>query len=169
MTFALKRPKKTKLHLLIRNRKKLNRTCLIFSANVFIYEGLFLNRSQMVAQSATAPKESKKENKNVNLPSEVSDAISESGGLDHLLGAIKPGEIKAKAELHRILSDTTRLTILQAIKQCDMCPCVLKVLMKISDSRLSYHLTVLEEAGLLRSYKQKNWKIYSITDRGRSI
>jgi len=119
----------------------------------------------MVTQSATAPKK----DKNVNLPSEVSDAISESGGLDHLLNAIKPDEIKAKAELHRILSDTTRLTILQAIKQCDMCPCVFKVLMKISDSRLSYHLTVLEKAGLIRSYKKKNWKIYSITEKGQSI
>jgi ArsR family transcriptional regulator len=103
------------------------------------------------------------------LPDEVSEAISEVGGLDLLLSAIKPDEIKAQVNLHRILSDETRLTILQAIKQCDMCPCVLKVLMKISDSRLSYHLMVLEEAGLVRSYKKKNWKIYSITEKGRSI
>lgn len=104
-----------------------------------------------------------------NLPEEVSEAISESGGLNHLLSAIKPNEIKADAALHRILSDETRLAILRSIRQCDMCPCVLKVLMNISDSRLSYHLMVLEEAGLVKSYKKKNWKIYSITERGRSI
>ncbi|MCW4047668.1 MAG: metalloregulator ArsR/SmtB family transcription factor [Candidatus Bathyarchaeota archaeon] len=122
----------------------------------------------MVTQSSTIPKPGK-ENKNVRLPDEVSEAISESGGLDILSEAIKPDEIKAKANLHRILSDTTRLTILQTIKQCDMCPCVLKALMDISDSRLSYHLTVLEKAGLVKSYKKKNWKIYAITELGRSI
>lgn len=113
-------------------------------------------------------RESRK-NKAGNLPKEVSEAISESGGLDYLLSAIKPDEIKLDAAMHKILSDETRLTILRAIRQCDMCPCVLKVLMNISDSRLSYHLTVLEESGLLRSYKKKNWKIYSITEKGKSI
>jgi len=121
----------------------------------------------MATQADTPPKSRK--NKNGVLPEEVSEAISEIGGLDRLLNAIKPDEIKAQATLHRILSDTTRLTILQAIKQCDLCPCVLKVSMSISDSRLSYHLTVLEKAGLIRSYKKKNWKIYSITEKGRSI
>lgn len=86
-----------------------------------------------------------------------------------MLSAIKPDEIKTEATLHRILSDQTRLAILRSIKQCDMCPCVLKVLMNITDSRLSYHLTTLEKAGLVRSYKKKNWKIYSITEKGRSI
>lgn len=110
----------------------------------------------------------KPENKEA-LPCEVSDALCEIGGLERLLSAIKPDEVKTQASLHRILSDETRLTILQAIKQCDMCPCVLKVMMDISDSRLSYHLMVLEEAGLVRSYKKKNWKIYSITEKGSSI
>jgi predicted transcriptional regulator len=121
----------------------------------------------MVNQSNTPPKADK--TKTDALPQEVAEAIAEIGGLDRLLNAIRPEEIKAQANLHRILSDETRLTILQAIKQCDICPCVLKVSMKISDSRLSYHLMVLEEAGLITSYKKKNWKIYKITEKGRSI
>jgi len=104
-----------------------------------------------------------------DYPEEVKEAIAEIGGLDGLLNAIKPEEIEKEVKLHRILSDKTRLTILKAIKQCDLCPCVIKVLIKISDSRLSYHLMVLEEAGLITSYKKKNWKIYSITEKGRSI
>ncbi len=111
----------------------------------------------------------KKSEKEPAFPDEVSEAILELGGLDRVQNLIKPEEIKAQANLHRILSDETRLTILQAIKQVDMCPCVFKAIMKISDSRLSYHLTVLENAGLIRSYKKKNWKIYSITEKGRSI
>ncbi len=61
----------------------------------------------------------------------------------------------------------TRLKILYALKFCDLCPCVLKEYLKISDSRLSYHLSVLEDAGLVISYPEKNWKIYSITNLGR--
>jgi DNA-binding transcriptional ArsR family regulator len=123
--------------------------------------------SHMVAQ-CPGPSKSRKDHIG-DLPNEVAEAISESGGLDRLLSAIKPDEIKTETALHRILSDKTRLTILRSIRQCDMCPCVLKVLMHISDSRLSYHLTVLEEARLITSYKKKNWKIYSITEKGRSI
>lgn len=103
------------------------------------------------------------------LPQEVNEAIAEIGGLDRIQNAIKPDEIDREVKLHRILSDKTRLTILKAIKQCDLCPCVIKVLIKISDSRLSYHLMVLEEAGLITSYKKKNWKIYKITEKGRSL
>ena len=120
----------------------------------------------MVSQNSK-PK-SQKDN-TADLPKEVEEAIAEIGGLDRILNAIKPDEIVSEVKLHRILSDQTRLTILKAIKKCDMCPCVLKVIMKISDSRLSYHLLVLEEAGLITSYKKKNWKIYSITEKGRSI
>ena len=113
-------------------------------------------------------RKSQKDN-NADLPQEVKEAIAEIGGLDRILNVINPEEIDREVKLHRILSDKTRLTILKAIRQCDLCPCVIKVLMKISDSRLSYHLMVLEEAGLITSYKKKNWKIYSITEKGRSI
>ena len=107
--------------------------------------------------------------KSAVLPEEVKEAIAEIGGLDHILNAIKSEEIETEVKLHRILSDKTRLIILKAIRQCDICPCVLKVILKIADSKLSYHLMVLEEAGLITSYKKKNWKIFKITEKGRSI
>ena len=113
--------------------------------------------------------DSKSKNSSIDYPEEVKEAIDEIGGLDRIVNAIKSDAIDAEVKLHRILSDKTRLTILKAIRQCDLCPCVIKVLLKISDSRLSYHLMVLEEAGLITSYKKKNWKIYKITEKGRSI
>ncbi|MBS7633453.1 winged helix-turn-helix transcriptional regulator [Candidatus Bathyarchaeota archaeon] len=122
---------------------------------LFSYGRTKIRVEYTMAPQRNNPRISRK-NREAALPEEVSEAISEAGGLDHLLSAIRPNEIKADAALHKILSDETRLVILRAIRQCDMCPCVLKVLMNISDSRLSYHLTVLEEAGLVRSYKKKN-------------
>lgn len=110
--------------------------------------------------------DNKSKNGYVDYPEEVKEAIDDIGGLERILNAIRSGEIDAEVKLHRILSDKTRLTILKAIRQCDLCPCVIKVLLKISDSRLSYHLMVLEEAELITSYKKKNWKIYKITEKG---
>ena len=65
-----------------------------------------------MAKQSTAPNKSQRD-KPAELPQEVKEAISEIGGLDRLLNAIKPEEIEAESELHRILSDKTRLTILR--------------------------------------------------------
>jgi ArsR family transcriptional regulator len=107
---------------------------------------------------------------NMNLPQEVSEAITDIGGLERLSCSIPTlGEIASEADLHRALSDKTRLAILWSIKCCDMCPCVLKEFLKIPDSKLSYHLSLLEQTGLVESYRKKNWKIYTITKLGRSV
>jgi ArsR family transcriptional regulator len=39
--------------------------------------------------------------------------------------------------------------------------------MRIADSKLSYHLTILKDAGLIEGEYQGNWIIYNITDTGR--
>lgn len=106
--------------------------------------------------------------KDKELPNEVSEAILEIGGMDNLLSNLPSIEdLENQIMLHRALSDKTRLKILWAIRCCDLCPCVLKEYLKISDSRLSYHLSYLEEAGLVTSYQKKNWRIFSITDMGK--
>jgi DNA-binding transcriptional ArsR family regulator len=113
----------------------------------------------------------KTEVKTINpaLPDEVAEAIEEMGGLDKLVCSIpRPEDIAFEADLHHILSDRTRLTILYSIGCCDMCPCILKEYLKISDSRLSYHLTVLEEHGLVSSFPKKNWRIFRITEAGKA-
>ena len=38
--------------------------------------------------------------------------------------------------------------------------------MRIADSKLSYHLTILKEAGLIEGEYHGNWIIYSITGAG---
>lgn len=110
----------------------------------------------------------KRNEKVKELPNEVSEAIIEIGGLDNLSSNLPSIEdLEHQIKLHRALSDKTRLKILWTIRCCDLCPCVLKEYLKISDSRLSYHLSYLEEAMLVTSYQKKNWKIFSITDMGK--
>ncbi len=104
-----------------------------------------------------------------NLPEEVLEAITEMGGLERLHCKIpEPYVIAEEAAFHLALSNRTRLSVLWAIGCCDMCPCVLKEFLKIPDSKLSYHLSLLEQSRLIESYRKKNWKIYTITDLGKS-
>lgn len=117
---------------------------------------------------AKAPVANAKGRMRKDLPVEVSEAISEVGGLEELSSHVPSAlELERQVAIHHALSDKTRLKILWAIRCCDLCPCVLKEFLKISDSRLSYHLSALEGAGLVTSYPRKNWKIYSITEVGR--
>jgi DNA-binding transcriptional ArsR family regulator len=115
---------------------------------------------------ASGAKKTKK--KEMDLPDEISEAILEIGGLEELsLNQPSSEDLDRQITIHHALSNKTRLKILWAVKRCDLCPCVLKVFLKISDSKLSYHLSALENAGLVTSYPKKNWKIFSITELGR--
>ena len=70
------------------------------------------------------------------------------------------------AERHQALSDPVRLRVLWALSKADLCPCILKQITELSDSKLSYHLSVLEKSGLISSRRTRNWMIYSITPLG---
>ncbi len=70
------------------------------------------------------------------------------------------------SRVYHALSDPLRLTILHLIKNQPLCVCVIKEFIRIADSKLSYHLTILKEAGLIKGEYHGNWIIYSITDKG---
>ena len=81
-------------------------------------------------------------------------------------GIPSEARLRKAAEQHQSLADHTRLKILWALSDMDLCPCVLKVIAGVSDSKLSYHLKILESAKLIKSRRTRNWRIYSITDEG---
>ncbi|MEM0448197.1 MAG: metalloregulator ArsR/SmtB family transcription factor [Methanomassiliicoccales archaeon] len=102
------------------------------------------------------------------LPEEVENGLRSVGGLEGLKACIPDeDEMRAISELHNALSDPIRIRIIHSLAACDLCPCVLKALTGLSDSRLSYHLNVLEEAGLVISQSKRRWRIYALTDKAR--
>lgn len=104
----------------------------------------------------------------MEVPRQVSRGIEEAGGARSLESKIpKSRQVKAMARYHKALSDEIRLKLLFALAVTDMCPCVLKTISGTSDSKLSYHLKLLESEGLIVARRVKNWRIYSITDIGR--
>jgi len=103
----------------------------------------------------------------LELPEAVALQISKLGGLGKLIKRLpKESMVKDLARRHQALSDPVRLRLLWALSMADLCPCVLKQIAELSDSKLSYHLAVLERAGLVASRRIKNWMIYSITPLG---
>lgn len=108
--------------------------------------------------------------KDLDLPPPVAKAIARAGGYQQVVSAIPDSRgLDRTARTYLVLSDPTRIRILFALSVSDLCPCVLKRLAGMSDSKLSYHLSKLESAGLVSSRKTQNWRVYSITEKGRRL
>ena len=66
------------------------------------------------------------------------------------------------AHLFHALSDETRLGILEMLRGGEHCVCDLQQDLEAAQSRLSFHLRVLKEAGLVIDRKDGRWSYYSI-------
>lgn len=101
------------------------------------------------------------------LPEEIKESLEKYGGVEGLLKMIPTeADILAGQAVHRALADQSRLKILALLKIQPLCVCVIKAALCMADSRLSYHLSVMKKAGLIRGEQQGNWIIYSLTDEG---
>jgi len=70
--------------------------------------------------------------------------------------------LKKSVSLFHALSDETRLVLLERLNEGERCVCELTDAMKASQSRLSFHLKVLKDAGLIRDRREGRWMYYSI-------
>jgi ArsR family transcriptional regulator, arsenate/arsenite/antimonite-responsive transcriptional repressor len=70
--------------------------------------------------------------------------------------------LKKAAGLFHALSDETRLALLERLKGGEHCVCELTDAMKAGQSRLSFHLKVLKDAGLLRDRREGRWMYYAL-------
>lgn len=64
--------------------------------------------------------------------------------------------------LFHALSDATRLSILEMLRAGEQCVCDLQDGLDAAQSRLSFHLRVLREAGLVVDRREGRWSYYSI-------
>lgn len=64
--------------------------------------------------------------------------------------------------LAHALSDPTRLAILLRLQQGEQCVCTLTDLLEAGQSRLSFHLKVLKDAGLVSGRREGRWSYYRL-------
>src|ERR687892_476575 len=71
-------------------------------------------------------------------------------------------DLDRAAALFHALSDRTRLSILQRLRMGERCVCDLTDALDAAQSRLSFHLRVLKEAGLVTDRREGRWMYYTL-------
>jgi ArsR family transcriptional regulator len=66
------------------------------------------------------------------------------------------------ARLFHALSDETRLRILERLREGERCVCEMTDALDAAQSRLSFHLKVLKEAGLVTDRREGRWMYYAV-------
>jgi ArsR family transcriptional regulator len=103
----------------------------------------------------------------VEIPEQIQKELDELGGFEALAERIPAtGNLEKKSRTYHALSDPLRLTILYLLRDQPLCVCVINRFMRLAGSKLSYHLNILKESGLIEGEYHGNWIIYSLTDSG---
>jgi len=106
----------------------------------------------------------------MEIPEQIQKELGEMGGFEALAGRVpEQAGLEEKSRIYHALSDPLRLTILYLIKDQPLCVCVINRFTRLSGSKLSYHLNILKESGLVEGEYHGNWIIYSLTDTGREF
>ncbi|MCP1714263.1 ArsR family transcriptional regulator [Methanocalculus alkaliphilus] len=106
----------------------------------------------------------------MELPAEIESSLCECGGIAGLIGRLPPEEVvEGTVSIFRGLADPLRLKILILLAVQPLCVCVIRAVLGVADSRLSYHLSILKNAGLIAGEQSGNWIIYRLTEDGERV
>jgi Predicted transcriptional regulators len=68
------------------------------------------------------------------------------------------------AELFKVFGDTTRIKILWALSEAEMCVCDLAFLLNMTQSAISHQLRVLKQCRLVKNRKEGKIVFYALDD-----
>ncbi len=71
-------------------------------------------------------------------------------------------DLSRSTKIFHALSDETRLAVVQLLGDGERCVCDLQMALNVAQSRLSFHLKVLKEAGLVTDRKDGRWSYYTL-------
>jgi ArsR family transcriptional regulator len=78
------------------------------------------------------------------------------------MAAIAAPALARSAQLFHALSDEARLEIIGILLDGEHCVCDLMTHIDAAQSRLSYHLKVLKDAGLVTDRREGRWSYYTL-------
>lgn len=76
-------------------------------------------------------------------------------------------DLRRTARLFHALSDETRLKILSRLRNGERCVCDLMDAVDAAQSRLSFHLKALKDAGIVTDRREGRWNYYAISPEAR--
>ena len=77
--------------------------------------------------------------------------------------------MQAAVTFAKALADATRLRVIAALRQRELCVCELCDALEATQSTLSTHLTSLREAGITRTRKQGKWIYYRLSEEAAPL
>ena len=105
-----------------------------------------------------------------NLRCSIEKNLCDCGRIKGLVDAIPEKEkILEMSGLFSAASDPIRMTILEMLSIHKLCVCIIKQALEIPDSKLSYHLKILQNSGLIRGEAEGTWIIYRLTEKGETF
>jgi ArsR family transcriptional regulator len=72
-------------------------------------------------------------------------------------------DVSRATQLFHALSDETRLAVVEMLHDGERCVCDLQAALDVAQSRLSFHLKVLKDAGLVTDRKDGRWVHYALS------
>jgi len=72
-------------------------------------------------------------------------------------------DLSRATQLFHALSDETRLAVVEMLHDGERCVCDLQDALDVAQSRLSFHLKVLKDAGLVTDRKEGRWVHYALS------
>jgi ArsR family transcriptional regulator len=77
--------------------------------------------------------------------------------------------IKDVVKIFKALADPTRLRIVLLLRQRELCVCELMFVLEMEQSRVSRHMRVLRDAGIVEDVRDGRWIIYRAHEEARSL
>jgi ArsR family transcriptional regulator len=72
--------------------------------------------------------------------------------------------MKELLSVFKALSDETRLRIVKLLEKGELCVCDIVAALDMVQPKVSFHLSALKEAGLIKDRKQGKWIHYSLNE-----
>lgn len=66
--------------------------------------------------------------------------------------------------LFKALADETRLRVLKLLGSGELCVCEIAAALGLEQPRLSFHLRILKQAGLIIDRRQERWIVYRLNE-----
>jgi ArsR family transcriptional regulator len=67
--------------------------------------------------------------------------------------------------IFKALSDETRLRVIKLLEQGELCVCDITAALDMVQPKVSFHLSALKDAGMIKDRKQGKWIHYSLNEK----
>jgi len=75
--------------------------------------------------------------------------------------------LKAVVKVFKALADPTRLRVMLLLLRRELCVCEIMFVLDMEQSRVSHHMRILRQAGIVEDIRQGRWIIYRISAQAR--